>query len=269
MYKTKVADKEKHHQVRFMCVSKKVFNNLCDLFPVTAENIKQRGLEKRFHYLKAMEKLDMQNDTYKALKRSSREDVKANVNGSQDSLLAEHTLRALDDAANGIQNSTVNNEERTFMHLDQPSLLDHNNLEDFFSDEDEQGGNTVENLQGVMKRVGKKAALMIEGINLCQQRMESNFRLIRSYMQEGKKPNADFKRQVLTLSDEFVKAASLKFTRENAEEVYAQAQDEWKRQYKQIAEAKANKQEDKQTMMQKKNETEQIINKALLKGKKL
>jgi hypothetical protein len=264
-----VADKEKHHQVRFMCVSKKVFNNLCDLFPVTAENIKQRGLEKRFHYLKAMEKLDMQTDTYKALKRSSKEDPKTHVNGSQDSLLAEHTLKALDDAANGIQNSTVNNEERTFMHLDQPSLLDHNNLEDFFSDEDEQGGNTVENLQGVMKRVGKKAALMIEGINLCQQRMESNFRLIKSYMQEGKKPNADFKRQVLTLSDEFVKTASLKFTRENAEEVYAQAQDEWKRQYKQIAEAKASKNEDKQTMMQKKNETEQIINKALLKGKKL
>ena len=252
-----------------MCVSKKIFSNLCDLFPVTAENIKQRGLEKRFHYLKAMEKLDMQTDNYKALKRSSKEDAKTNPNGSQSSLLVEHTLKALDEATNGIQNSTVNGEDRSYINLEQPSLLDHNNLEDFFSDEDEQGGNTVENLQGVMKRVGKKAALMIEGINLCQQRMESNFHLIKSYMQEGKKPNADFKRQVLTLSDEFVKIASLKLTRENAEEVYAQAQDEWKRQYKQIAEAKASKNEDKLTMMQKKNETEQIINKALLKGKKL
>ena len=82
VYKTKVADKEQHHQVRFMCVHKKVFNNLCDLFPVTAENIKQRGLEKRLHYLKAMEKLDMQTDNYKALKRSSKEDAKMHINGS-------------------------------------------------------------------------------------------------------------------------------------------------------------------------------------------
>ena len=53
--------------------------------------------------------------------------------------------------------------------------------------------------------------------------MENNFRLIKTYMNEGKKPNADFKRQVLTLSDEFVKVANLKFTRDNAEQVYAQA----------------------------------------------
>ena len=41
------------------------------------------------------------------------------------------------------------------------------------------------------------------------------------------------------------------------------------RERQEAAEAKASKNEDKQTMMQKKNETEQIINKALLKGKKL
>jgi hypothetical protein len=45
-------------QTRFMCVSRKVFQNLCDLFPVTGENLKQRGLHKRKHYLKAMERLD-------------------------------------------------------------------------------------------------------------------------------------------------------------------------------------------------------------------
>ena len=43
---------------RFMCVTRKVFMNLCDLFPVTAENLKVRGLHKRMHYLKAMERLD-------------------------------------------------------------------------------------------------------------------------------------------------------------------------------------------------------------------
>jgi len=36
--------KEITNDVRFMCVSKKVFMNLCDLFPVTADNLKKRGL---------------------------------------------------------------------------------------------------------------------------------------------------------------------------------------------------------------------------------
>ena len=46
----------------------------------------------------------------------------------------------------------------------------------------------------------------------------------------------DFKRQVMPLSDEFVKIANLKFTRENAEQVYEQAEEEWQRQLQQIAE---------------------------------
>lgn len=56
-------------QTRFMCVSRKVFMNLCDLFPVTEDNLKQRSLHKRMHYLKAMERLDRTNPTYKALHR--------------------------------------------------------------------------------------------------------------------------------------------------------------------------------------------------------
>jgi hypothetical protein len=54
-----------------MCVSKKVFLNLCELFPITAENIKKRGLEKRLHYIRAMEKLD-ENAVYKGLGRSMK-----------------------------------------------------------------------------------------------------------------------------------------------------------------------------------------------------
>ena len=35
----------------FMCVSKKVFLNLCELFPSTAENIKARSLERRAFFM--------------------------------------------------------------------------------------------------------------------------------------------------------------------------------------------------------------------------
>lgn len=121
--------------------------------------------------------------------------------------------------------------------LDDPPLnLDEDNLEAFFPDEDEAGFSAIENLNGVMKRVSKKAALMIEGITACQTRMDHNFNLIKQYLREGKKPGADFQRQVMPLSEEFIKISNLKFTRENAEEVYIQAKEEWNRQLQQIAE---------------------------------
>ena len=52
--------------MRFMCVSRKVLQNLCDLLPVTAENQKTR-----LHYLKAMLCLDNHARTkYRALLRN-------------------------------------------------------------------------------------------------------------------------------------------------------------------------------------------------------
>jgi hypothetical protein len=89
---------------------------------------------------------------------------------------------------------TVGEGEKDTIPIEPPSVLDDDNLEDFFPDEDEQGISAVENLHGIMKRVSKKAALMIEGINHCQQRMDHNFNLIRSYMAEGRKPNLEFRR---------------------------------------------------------------------------
>jgi len=59
-------------QTRFMCVERKVFMNLCDLFPVTCDNLKDRGLHKRLHYLRAMKKLDDLNQSYKALNTQKR-----------------------------------------------------------------------------------------------------------------------------------------------------------------------------------------------------
>lgn len=93
-----------------------------------------------------------------------------NENASQDSLLDLNTLKALDEAtANAAELYTgeQHDEKDTPLIPEAPSLLDEDNLEQFFSDEEEQGVNTIDNLNGVMKRVSKKAALMIEGINKC------------------------------------------------------------------------------------------------------
>jgi hypothetical protein len=44
-FKSNIVFKTAKHAptTRFMCVHKKVFINLCDLFPVTSENLRHRG----------------------------------------------------------------------------------------------------------------------------------------------------------------------------------------------------------------------------------
>jgi len=38
-------------EILFMCVAKEKLNELCQLFPQTAENIKRKALEKRKRYI--------------------------------------------------------------------------------------------------------------------------------------------------------------------------------------------------------------------------
>ncbi len=59
-----------------MCVDKKIFLNLCELYPVTAENLKNLSLRRRQHYLKGMEKLD-NISMIKVLKKSMRRQVRS------------------------------------------------------------------------------------------------------------------------------------------------------------------------------------------------
>jgi hypothetical protein len=47
--------------------------------------------------------------------------------------------------------------------------------------------------------------------------MDSNFNLIKRFFLEGKKPNNEFKKLMLPLSEEFIRVANLKFFKENAE----------------------------------------------------
>ena len=37
--------------IYFMCIAKDILNDLCDLFPQTAENIKRRSLERRHRFM--------------------------------------------------------------------------------------------------------------------------------------------------------------------------------------------------------------------------
>lgn len=47
----KVGISEPMPDIIFMCIGKDVLNDLCDLFPQTAENIKRRSLERRHRFM--------------------------------------------------------------------------------------------------------------------------------------------------------------------------------------------------------------------------
>jgi len=60
-------------EARLMCIKKKVFLNLCELYPDTAENLRIRGLERRYQFIKKMNEYDnVSPNKFKALKRSFR-----------------------------------------------------------------------------------------------------------------------------------------------------------------------------------------------------
>ena len=95
-----------------MCVDRKVLQNLCDLFPVTAENLKNRGLQKRLHYLKAMLRLDNQPKAkYRALSRSQNKPTQEEMalvknllkDTSTDSMLDKEGIAALELAAANVE----------------------------------------------------------------------------------------------------------------------------------------------------------------------
>ena len=112
-------------QTRFMCVDRKVFLNLCDLFPVTQENLRERGMQKRLHYLKAMKCQDKQ-EKKKALTRSTKleefnKPLNFFENVSQDSLLDQKTLEALGNAAKGVAEQLNTNHREESDTTDPPT----------------------------------------------------------------------------------------------------------------------------------------------------
>lgn len=142
-----------------------------------------------------MKKLDDQNDNYKALTRSKKDSQDENLprlfaeKASQDSLLDPKTLEAIDNAAVNIveglntaqreeqeeeQHQQVMTPKEQQFHRQTLPLIDDEDLDAFFSDEDDKGVQAVEDLQSVIKRVSKKAANMIDAINQCQERMDNN-----------------------------------------------------------------------------------------------
>ncbi len=69
--------------------------------------------------------------------------------------------------------------------------------------------------------------------------MDNNAQVIQRYIDEGRKPNSNLKSQVKPISDEFIRLAEIRLgAKADAELIYGQAKEEWKKQLEYISEQK-------------------------------
>ena len=69
--------------------------------------------------------------------------------------------------------------------------------------------------------------------------MDNNANVIQKYIDEGRKPIANLKSQIVPISDEFLRLAEIRLgAKADAELIYGQAQQEWKKQLEYISEQK-------------------------------
>eukprot|EP00347_Sterkiella_histriomuscorum_P018484 403345342 len=187
--------KSKGENVRFMCVAKKVFLNLCDLFPITAENLRVQGLRRRAFFTKAMEQLDSKSSkNLQALKRSIKKKIRnmaeSNVTSSATSPVGSKKIP------------------------DFSEYEDEEELEQFYSDEEPKIDiEDEETPEVVIKKISKKSSKYISSIHECTRQMDYNFDLLKRYLQEGRSENPEavkLRGQVSILSSMFLKNTNVK-----------------------------------------------------------
>lgn len=133
-----------------MCISKKMFLNLCDLFPITASNLRSQALQRRHHFIKAMEKQDVCSPL-KALQRSMKRKLQFSNKDDEDS-----------------RDTSQMPSRRASSFTNQSDQLDEDALEQFYSDEEPKISIEDEETPDiVIKKIGKKNTKMTLAINTC------------------------------------------------------------------------------------------------------
>jgi hypothetical protein len=66
------SENEPMPDIIFMCISQDVLNELCDLFPQTAENLKKRSLERRLRFMQQKHTNSREYENKEKLKEEAR-----------------------------------------------------------------------------------------------------------------------------------------------------------------------------------------------------
>ena len=122
-----------------MCISKTELQELCDLFPQTAENIKRRSLERRLRFM-------IQKNTNS---RRYQEKEKAKKGDNRSGLSTDQSQQKQADAIN-----------------------DEQQLEDFYSDEEpENFESQKEDMKMYLNKLNKRIDLLVEALKDADAKM--------------------------------------------------------------------------------------------------
>jgi len=127
----------------FMCISKDVLCELCDLFPQTAENIKRRSLERRHRFM-------LQKNTNSKIMQEKK--IKQNKDSKN---LGSNS--GSDDQSNNRNEDGADNEDQ---------------LEDFYSDEEpENFESQKEDMKMYLNKLNKRIDLLVDALKQADQMM--------------------------------------------------------------------------------------------------
>lgn len=124
----------------FMCISKTELQELCDLFPQTAENIKRRSLERRLRFM-------IQKNTNS--RRAQEKDQLKKKNDNKSALSTDQSQQKPGDAIN-----------------------DDQQLEDFYSDEEpENFESQKEDMKMYLNKLNKRIDLLVDALKDADAKM--------------------------------------------------------------------------------------------------
>lgn len=124
----------------FMCISKTELQDLCDLFPQTAENIKRRSLERRLRFM-------IQKNTNS--RRFQEKEHQKKKNDNRSALSTDQSQQKPGDAIN-----------------------DDQQLEDFYSDEEpENFESQKEDMKMYLNKLNKRIDLLVDALKDADAKM--------------------------------------------------------------------------------------------------
>ena len=134
----------------FMCISKNELQDLCDLFPQTAENIKRRSLERRLRFM-------IQKNTNSRRYKEKQQKKKAEEAAAQ----AAGALTPMSSNKSAITKSGIQGE-----------LTEEQQLEEFYSDEEpENFESQKEDMKMYLNKLNKRIDVLVDALKEADTKM--------------------------------------------------------------------------------------------------
>ena len=179
----------------FMCISKNELQDLCDLFPQTAENIKRRSLERRLRFM-------IQKNTNSRRYKEKQQKKKAEEAAAQ----AAGAMTPMSSNKSAITKSGIQGE-----------LTEEQQLEEFYSDEEpENFESQKEDMKMYLNKLNKRIDVLVDALKEADTKMaqmgdqDAIQEQLRNKKKNRVKTNGQIDKKQLTIAEAFKERVSQK-----------------------------------------------------------